>query len=129
MKIMKQKNRTDWLVIALTIAFICIGLLSIDCFLQKNEKIAERNQLLKVLSHEENIAERLRIEYKQRTNYKMIEEYVSENLSMKKLDKYQIEYIVKTVDNKSEVVKLENDDGIFSRISQVFSIIASYFDN
>ena len=67
------------------------------------------------------------IEYKSRVNYKLVEDYVTENLNMKKLENYQIEYISKSADDMSVVVKNDDDNGFLSRIANTFSIIAEYF--
>ena len=75
----------------------------------------------------QNEGKLLDIEYQSRANYRNIEKYASENLSMKKISSYQIEYIDDQKQENMQVIEHEQDENFFSRISKAFSVILEYF--
>jgi hypothetical protein len=113
----------------ITLIILTINIFNVNCYIEQYEKNYHEKLLKDELAKEQNDGERLRIEYESRTNYKAIEEYVTKNFMMKKIDNYQIEYIVNDAENTSEVVKADDyDEGFFNRLSKAFSMIAEYFN-
>lgn len=124
----KKKHGIGFFHVFLTVLIIAAILLNVPCFIEQYEKNDQANKLLKELNSEINRGKRLKIEYESRTDYKSIEEYVTESLMMKKTESYQIEYIVNESDNMSEVVKADDyNESIFHRIAKTFSVITEYF--
>jgi hypothetical protein len=113
----------------ITLIILTINIFNVNCYIEQYEKNYHEKLLKDELAKEQNDGERLRIEYESRTNYKTIEDYVTKNFMMKKIDNYQIEYIVNDAENTSEVVKADDyDEGFFNRLSKAFSMIAEYFN-
>lgn len=123
----KKKKNYGKLTVVLVVMIVLVTTLNIPCYITQYEKITEARTLTEELNDEVNRGKRLLIEYKSRVNYKLVEDYVTENLNMKKLENYQIEYISKSADDMSVVVKNDDDNGFLSRIANTFSIIAEYF--
>ena len=123
----KKKKNYGKLTVVLVVMIVLVTTLNIPCYKTQYEKNYEARTLTEELNDEVNRGKRLLIEYKSRVNYKLVEDYVTENLNMKKLENYQIEYISKSADDMSVVVKNDDDNGFLSRIANTFSIIAEYF--
>ena len=123
----KKKKNYGKLTVVLVVMIVLVTTLNIPCYITQYEKNYEARTLTEELNDEVNRGKRLLIEYKSRVNYKLVEDYVTENLNMKKLENYQIEYISKSADDMSVVVKNDDDNGFLSRIANTFSIIAEYF--
>lgn len=121
------KKRYGRLTVVLSLLILVVSTLNVPCYIAQYEKNYEARQLSAELDEEINRGKRLMIEYKSRINYKFVEEYATENLNMKKVENYQIEYITKKADEQSVVVKNDGDDGLISRIVSTFSVIAEYF--
>ena len=124
----KQKKGIGRMSVVLTVLIILMAIMNIPCLIEQYEKNYEAKSLQKTLEVEQNKGERLKIEYEIKTDYKAIEDYVSANMQMKKAEPYQVEYILKNNDDKSKVVKAEDDsEGFFAKITKSFSMIAEYF--
>lgn len=124
----KKKRRFDILSLILTVMIVIVSVLSVNCYIEQYEKNYKAEKLKKELSQAQNDGELLKIEYQRRANYKTIEEYVSSNLSMEKINSYQIEYLRKENNNTMQYVKNDEDNDSFaSKISKAFSVILEYF--
>ncbi len=124
----KEKKRTyGKLTVILSALIIFVSALNVPCYITQYEKNYEVRKLSSELEDEVNRGKRLLIEYKSNVNYRLVEEYASQNLNMKKLANYQVEYILKQSENNSVVVKNDSDDGFLSGIANTFSVIAEYF--
>lgn len=124
----KEKKRTyGKLTVILSALIIFVSALNVPCYITQYEKNYEVRKLSSELEDEVNRGKRLLIEYKSNVNYRLVEEYASQNLNMKKLANYQVEYILKQSENNSVVVKNDADDGFLSGIANTFSVIAEYF--
>lgn len=125
----KKENGKNYgrLTVVLTALILFVSALNVPCYIAQYEKNYEVRQLTAELEDEVNRGKRLQIEYKSNVNYKLVEEYVSQNLNMKKIENYQIEYVLKESDAVSAVVKNESDEGFLSGIANTFSVIAEYF--
>lgn len=129
MKKIASKKALNPVAFIITLLIITIEVFNVNCYIDQYEKNYNEKLLKDELQKEQNEGEQLRIEYESRTNYRAIEEYVSENFMMKKIDNYQIEYIVNDAENTSQVIKANSyDEGFFSRLSRAFSLIAEYFN-
>ncbi len=126
-KEIKKKKSYGKLTIILSVLILFVSTLTVPCYITQYEKNYETRKLTAELEEEVNRGKRLMIEYKSRVNHKVVEEYALEKLNMKKLENYQIEYILKKSDDKSVVVKNDEGDGFLSRLASTFSIIAEYF--
>ena len=111
----------------LSALIIFVSALNVPCYITQYEKNYEVRQLTSELEEEVNRGKRLLIEYKSNVNYKAVEDYVSENLNMKKLANYQVEYVLKHSESNSVVVKDDSNGGFLSGIANTFSVIAEYF--
>ena len=124
----KEKKRTyGKLTVILSALIIFVSALNVPCYITQYEKNYEVRKLSSELEDEVNRGKRLLIEYKSNVNYRLVEEYASQNLNMKKLANYQVEYILKQSENNSVVVKNDSDGGFLSGIANTFSVIAEYF--
>ena len=124
----KEKKRTyGKLTVILLALIIFVSALNVPCYITQYEKNYEVRKLSSELEDEVNRGKRLLIEYKSNVNYRLVEDYASQNLNMKKLANYQVEYILKQSENNSVVVKNDSDDGFLSGIANTFSVIAEYF--
>ncbi len=114
--------------IFLSVLILLSAVLTVPCYIKQYQKNKTASNLTKELQNEINIGTRLRIEYEIRSDYKTIEDYVSNNLSMKKVDNYQIEYLMRETGNVSVVVYDEDDDGNFlTDLARTFSAITEFF--
>ncbi len=124
----KEKKRTyGKLTVILSALIIFVSALNVPCYITQYEKNYEVRKLSSELEDEVNRGKRLLIEYKSNVNYRLVEEYASQNLNMKKLANYQVEYVLKQSENNSVVVKNDSDGGFLSGIANTFSVIAEYF--
>ena len=127
-KMKKEKKRTyGRLTVFLSALIIFVSALNVPCYITQYEKNYEVRQLTSELEEEVNRGKRLLIEYKSNVNYKAVEDYVSENLNMKKLANYQVEYVLKHAESNSVVIKDDSNGGFLSGIANTFSVIAEYF--
>ena len=124
---MKKKKSYGKLTLILSVLILFVSMLTVPCYITQYEKNYETRKLTAELEEEINRGKRLMIEYKSRVNHKVVEEYAYEKLNMKKLENYQIEYILKESDDKSVVVKNDEEDGFLARLASTFSIVAEYF--
>ena len=93
-KNIKKKNRAfDMTSLIIAFFIVVVSIVGVNCYIQQYEKNYEMNQLKRELAEVQNEGELMDIEYQSRANYRTIEAYVSENMSMKKISNYQIEYI------------------------------------
>ena len=123
------KRRMSGLNVFLTILIVAASLLTIPCCIIQHEKNSEADKLLSTLETETNRGARLKIEYEMRTDYKVIEEYVTRQLMMKKQEPYQIEYVLRDSDSISVVLNTEGyDDNVLVAISRTLSAITEYFN-
>lgn len=125
----KKALNTNAVAFIIILLIIATGVFNVNCYIEQNEKNYREKLLRDELAKEQNKGARLSIEYESRTDYRAIEEYVSQNFMMKKVDNYQIEYIVNDVENNSEVIKINSyDESFFTRLSKAFSMITEYFN-
>jgi cell division protein FtsL len=125
----KKKRRISGINVLLTILIIAAGVFTIPCCITQHEKNNEADKLVSTLESEKNKGARLRIEYEIRTDYKLIEEYVTHELMMKKLEPYQMEYVLRDSDSVSVVLNTEGyDENFFTMVSKTFSLITEYFN-
>lgn len=129
-KITKKKALSaNAAALIITLLILTINIFNVNCYIEQYEKNYHEKLLKDELVTEKNKGQRLQIEYESRTDYKAIEEFVTKNFMMKKIDNYQIEYIVNDSENTSEVVKADTyDEGFLYRLSKAFSMIAEYFN-
>ena len=126
-KTAKSKN-IDILTAILIFIIIAVGAMSVMCCITQYEKIAELKSLNNQLADVQNEGELLKIKYEERTNYRAVEEYAVNRLSMVKINNYQIEYIVSKNSNQTLLIAAEEEDaGILPRISRAFSVAMEYF--
>lgn len=124
----KDGRIMNGLNIFLSVLILLSAVLTVPCYIKQYQKNKTASNLTKELQNEINIGTRLRIEYEIRSDYKTIEDYVSNNLSMKKVDNYQIEYLMRETGNVSVVVYDEDDDGNFlTDLARTFSAITEFF--
>lgn len=124
----KDGKIMNGLNIFLSVLILLSAVLSLPCYIQQYQKNKTANNLAKELQTEINTGTRLRIEYEIRSDYKTIEDYVSNDLSMKKVDSYQIEYLMREAGDVSVVVNNEDKDTNFlTSISRTFSAITEFF--
>lgn len=125
----KKRRRISGINVILTILIIAAGVITIPCCITQHEKNSEEDKLISTLQTETNRGARLRIEYEIRTDYKLIEEYVTQELMMKKLEPYQVEYVIRDSDSLSVVLDAEGyDENFFTMVSRTFSAITEYFN-
>lgn len=125
----KKKRRISGINVFLTILIIAAGVFTIPCCITQHEKNNEADKLVSTLETEKNRGSRLRIEYEIRTDYKLIEEYVTQELMMKKLEPYQMEYVLRDSDSVSVVLDTEGyDENFLTKVSRTFSAITEYFN-
>lgn len=126
-KNLKKKRAFDSVSAFLAFLIVAVSIIGVNCYIQQYEKNYQANKLKKELAQVQNEGELLDIEYQSRANYRDIEAYVSENMSMKKISSYQIEYIDDANSDNMQVIEHEDNDGLFTRISKAFSVILEYF--
>lgn len=124
-----KKHGIGWISVLLLIVIAFAGLLTVECSIEQYEKTYRVKLLTAELEYEQNEGELLKIEYEKRTNYHDVEDYAINTLGMRKLNKYQIEYIVSTNTNTTQLIMADEDDtGVLSRITTAFAVILEYFD-
>ena len=127
-KNIKKKNRAfDMTSLIIAFFIVVVSIVGVNCYIQQYEKNYEMNQLKRELAEVQNEGELMDIEYQSRANYRTIEAYVSENMSMKKISNYQIEYIYDGNLDKMQVIEHDENNGFFSQLSIAFSVILEYF--
>lgn len=125
----KKAKKFDFLTLLIVVAIVAVSILSVNCYIEKYEKTYQAQKLQSELSVVQNEGELLSVEYLRRANYKDTKEYVSANMSMKKLENYQIEYLKDDTADRMEVVKQEDTNESFvSKITKAFSVILEYFN-
>lgn len=123
----EKKKSFDALSAFLALLIIAISIVGVNCYISQYEKNYQNTQLSAELAEVQNEGKLLDIEYQSRSNYRNIEKYASENLSMKKISSYQIEYIDDQKQESMQVIEHEQNENFFSRISKAFSVILEYF--
>lgn len=124
-----QKASFDFLSLILILVIVAVAVVSVNCYIRSYEKNYEGEVLASQLREVNNESDRLMIEYQRRINYLNVERYAKDNLSMKKINRYQIEYIDRDVTNTVEVVPGGDDrEGTFAEdLAKAFSVILEYF--
>lgn len=129
MKKSKKNYVINFITAMLLLVIIAVGIMSVNCYIEQYEKIYRAKQLNAELVKTQNDGEKLRIDYEKRTNYHDVEDYAVNVLGLVKYSTYQVEYITNSSTNKTVMVsESKSDEGIFSRIAGVFSVIAEYFN-
>lgn len=124
----KDSRILNGLNIFLSVLILLSAVLTVPFYIKQYQKNDEASALSRDLQTEIDTGTRLRIEYEIRSDYKAIEDYVSNDLSMKKVDNYQIEYLLRKTGDVSVVVTNEEDNGNFlTNISRTFSAITEFF--
>ena len=127
-KNIKKKNRAfDMTSLMIAFFIVVVSIVGVNCYIQQYEKNYEMNQLKRELAEVQNEGELMDIEYQSRANYRTIEAYVSEHMSMKKISNYQIEYIDDGNNDRMQVIEHDENNGFFSQLSKAFSVILEYF--
>lgn len=121
-------RRIGGLNILLIVLIVVAGIFTIPCCIKKYEKNCSADTLQQTLFSEKNRGARLKIEYEIRTDYKLIEDYVTNQLSMKKEENYQVEYVMRETDNQSVVLDSEGKTtNILTGLARTLSAITEYF--
>ena len=123
----RKRNTLKLLKIAAAVA-IC-GILA-GALLWSNATLAELNStaisLQKELDKLKDEETRLNVELDSRVCMKDIDEYITKDLGMVKLEKYQVNYIDLS-DGDSMVIN-DTDNGIAGRIHSIFAAVKEYFN-
>lgn len=124
-----QKASFDFLSLFLILVIVAVAIISVNCYIRSYEKNYEGEVLASQLREVNNESDRLMIEYQRRINYLNVEQYAKDILSMKKISRYQIEYVDRDVSNTVEVVSGgEDHEGSFTEdLAKAFSVILEYF--
>lgn len=123
----EKKRHVHFITVLLIAAIVCVGLLSVNCSIVKNEKNGELRSLESQLSQVQNEGSRMEIEIARRSDHFAIEAYASSELGMRKLETYQIQYIQQEVPSSVELLHTEQEDGFFSGVTKAFSVITEFF--
>lgn len=123
------RSRNFLKVLKIFMAIAVCGLLA-GGLLYSNAVLAELNSesiaLTKELDNLKDEEQRLKVELDSRINMKEVEEYITNELGMVKLEKYQVNYI-NLSDGDSMKVVAEDEGGLWDRICSFFTGIKEYF--
>ena len=123
----KSSKSTARIFIVFFLASVILGLLCMKIYteVKGNELSMETQKLTKELNALKNEKIRLELALEKKTDLKEIERRAKEDLGLKKIEKYQIQYVSLVTEDKIETLK-KNDDKVFDTVIRGFSIILEY---
>jgi len=109
-------------------ALLIISLVSFKLYndVQLNEFTTKSVQIKKELETLHSEETRLNVLLEKRTDLREIERRAKEELGLKKIERYQIEYISLPTEDKFQSIAQKEDSGILNALSRGFSIILEF---
>lgn len=125
-KVVPKKNKGFNISVILCALFI-VGLLSAKLYsdVQLNELTDKASKMKKELETLKSEEIRINVLLEKRTDLREIERKATEELGLKKIEKYQVEYISLPSKDKAEIIA-EQENGIINSVVKGFSIILEF---
>ena len=122
------KGSIDIISLILAVLFVIVAVVCVNCYITQYENNYKGDVLAAQLKQAQDENDRLMIEYQRRSSYLNVEQYVSANLNLQKLSKYQYEYIDRDTVNVVSISGEDTADEPFTQdIVKAFSVILEYF--
>lgn len=124
---MAVKKKTRFNISVILCALLIVGLLSAKLYsdVQLNELTDKASKMKKELETLKSEEIRINVLLEKRTDLREIERKATEELGLKKIEKYQVEYISLPAQDKTEVIAGE-ENGIINSVVKGFSIILEF---
>jgi hypothetical protein len=121
------KKNTKFNISVILCALFIVGLLSAKLYsdVQLNELTDKASKMKKELETLKSEEIRINVLLEKRTDLREIERKATEELGLKKIEKYQVEYISLPSKDKTEVIA-EEENGIINSVVKGFSIILEF---
>lgn len=124
-KAVPKKNK-GFNISVILCALLIVGLLSAKLYsdVQLNELTDKASKMKKELETLKSEEIRINVLLEKRTDLREIERKATEDLGLKKIEKYQVEYI--SLPSKDKTVVIEQENGIINSVVKGFSIILEF---
>jgi regulator of replication initiation timing len=124
----KRKTKNGFSGTVVLVAVLVVFMLSFKLYndVQLADLTNKTSQLKKTMDELNAEQTRLNVLLEKRTDLRLIEKRATEELGLKKIEKYQIEYVALPTKDKAFTTIKNNDDNVISAVTRGFSVLLEF---
>ena len=120
------RRKTNLTVIVFVLLIISMVFFKIYNDVQLNELTTQNVKMKQQLENLHSEETRLQVLLEKRTDLREIEKRATEELGLKKIEKYQIEYVALPTKDKTFLVATKQDNDFLSSVTRGFSVLLEF---